>query len=277
MDQKLCITGRDGKLTKNRYGKKSGLQLQIRQGRLRSQLERVSFTAPFKVTSPFYDEAGRMRIMVMSVSAGIMAGDSQLLDIDVGKGARTEIMSQSYEKIHRMQPGDLAVRETRIKVAADGLLVYSPLPVIPYAESSFRNETEIYLEDQTARLFYSEILACGRASRGERFAFRSYQSMLKIRSQEGLIYMDNSCFRPEENAMESYCMFEGFSHMSNLLLVNIRPDNTQNESLMELAAEFTGGIAGISRTGCGDICIRALANGSEPLISLHESVKKILI
>lgn len=263
-------------MTQNRYGKRSQLQLQIRQGEKRSLLEHAGFTAPFKITSPFYDENGNMRIMIMSVSAGIMAGDHQLVEIDVQEKARAEILSQSYEKIHRMPPGDSAVRETRIKVASGGLLIYSPLPVIPYAESAFRNDTHIYLEDHTARLFYSEILACGRVSRGERFAFQSYRSLLKISGADGLIYLDNSCYRPEENDLQSYCMFEGFTHLSNLLLVNIKPAGEQYEMLKELAAGFKDGIAGVSRIGTGDICIRALANGSEPILALHESVKEIL-
>lgn len=82
----------------NQYPKPSVLHLSVRQGEKKTQIEDMHFTAPFKVISPFYDTYGHMQIMLLSVSAGIMAGDTQNLFIDVKTNAFLEVISQSLKR-----------------------------------------------------------------------------------------------------------------------------------------------------------------------------------
>ena len=53
--------------------------------------------------------------MQMAASAGIMEGDCQELEFDIGTGADLEFVSQSYDKIHEMKEG-CARRTTKIRV-----------------------------------------------------------------------------------------------------------------------------------------------------------------
>jgi urease accessory protein len=259
----------------NRYSGPSELSLRIRRGEERPVLERGFFTAPFKVTSPFYTEEGRIRIMVLNVSAGIMAGDSQKIDISVGSGAEAEIQSQSFEKIHRMNEGASASRNTNLWVESDALLVYSPLPTIPFAGSAFESVTRIHLNGPAARLVYRDILSCGRAASGERFAYRWYKNRLSIFQEERLVYFDNNDFRPAEEPAEDFSLFETYSHLSNLLLVNIPLSEEQQEAIAVEAARFPGGIGGTSLTGAGALCVRCLGNSAEAAMNLHEQIKAI--
>ena len=95
----------------NQYGKVSRVFIRTDAENGETKLADVFFTAPFKVMRPFDGEDGWNEIMIMSVSAGTMAGDSQEYRIEIGSGSRAEITSQAYEKIHRMKEG-FAERKT---------------------------------------------------------------------------------------------------------------------------------------------------------------------
>lgn len=84
----------------NPFGKVSELSLVLAPGKMRH----LSFTAPFKVLHPFHQD-GFLQIMVVKVSAGLMAGDRQSIAIDLEPGTKAEFLSQSYEKIHQMAGG----------------------------------------------------------------------------------------------------------------------------------------------------------------------------
>jgi urease accessory protein len=259
-------------MTENRFPQLSELSLRVKQGRERSLLDHCYCTPPFKITSPFYTGAGRMSIMVASVSAGLMAGDRQKIDLRLERGASVEIASQSFEKIHRMGKDQSAFRETRLTVEQDALLIYAPLPVIPFAHSAFESHTDIYLRDSGSRLAYAEILACGRVARGERFAWRRYKNRVRVFEGGRLIYFDNNDFRPAETDMESFTMFEGYSHFSTLLLANIPLSPEQREEIGRDLRRFPQGVGGMSLTGSGALCVRTLGNGAEAALNLQRRV-----
>lgn len=71
--------------------------------------------------------------MPLCASAGIMAGDSQEFSYHVKEG-RPEILSQSFEKIHKMDEGS-ASRTIEVQVDKNAALYYYPQPVIPFAQS----------------------------------------------------------------------------------------------------------------------------------------------
>jgi urease accessory protein len=312
----------------NRYGKRSEFTLRVRGGgaarrgaaenpgdagsverAVRPVIETLRFTAPFKALEPFYGDDGGMKIMLISVSAGIMAGDSQRVEVSADTGARLEIVSQSFEKIHRMDDGGAASREIVLSVGAGALLIYSPLPTIPFAGSDFTSATRVHLQDSSARLVYGDVLACGRAFSGERFRYRAYRNGVYVTcggsgAAAGLLYADNACFIPSEADMEGLTLFEGYSHLSNLLLFNVAATSEQCDEIRAALSEFPG-IGGMTRLTQAPVpaavqapdidispaaavqapisaappvslCVRTLANGSEPALALHERIRAIL-
>lgn len=261
----------------NRFNKTSTLSMQIRKGETRSLLDDVRFTAPFKVAAPFYDAQEHMRVMTMSVSAGIMAGDRQEIDITVACGARAEIGSQSFEKIHKMEPGTCAKRYTSLHVSSGAMLIYAPLPTIPFADSAFESITDIALEDATAQLFFSEILSCGRAARGERFAYRYYKTLTRVRLGDALVYSDNCMFDPSQVDMEGVCMFEGFTHFASFLRFGLTCNEALLSEVRQAIDSMPDCIGGASLLDNGALCVRALGNRAETLQTLEHFIKKITI
>ncbi len=86
---------------------------------------------------PFYEKKDFMTVMLLTASAGIMAGDRQEWDLLVRENAKLEFVSQAYEKIHRMEDG-WAERHVHITVEPGGCLYYTPLPTIQFEGTDVR-------------------------------------------------------------------------------------------------------------------------------------------
>lgn len=235
----------------------------------------LKFTAPFKITKPFYDKNNFMSIMMMTISAGIMDGDVQEIDITVSENSSVKIFSQAFEKIHKMNNGS-AKRNTVLSVLSGGFLEYNPLPTIPFASSSFSNNTVINLEDETSKLIYSEILSCGRVARDEIFEYNFYKSKTTVNLDGEILYFDNANYVPSKIDMSGYCMFEGYSHQSNLLIFNFNLDSKQIDEINDLINLAENIIGGCSKTYSDDVSVRLLGFNAEKLIKLNDKILEIV-
>ena len=267
----------------NKFGKISRIQVcaAVRDGK--TILEDLSFTAPYKIMVPFEKENGGIQIMPLCASAGIMAGDSQEFSYHVKEGANLEVLSQSFEKIHKMDEGS-AFRTIEIQVEQNAILYYYPQPVIPFSGSAFDSTMTIRLEDKTSRLFLLEVISCGRNAHEERFQYRRFSSRVRIYRGEKLIYQDNTCYEPEKMPMEGIGMYEGYTHMANLFLSEIYTgqDSTDKEINLELQEKIwqlldeepdTDG--GVTRLTTGDLVLRIFAHRAQTLQQLADKIKKL--
>ncbi len=296
----------------NKFGRASELRLvAVRRGE-KTVLADVAATMPFHVMHPFEVPTAELvgavgagagaaalapraaEVMVMSASAGIMAGDLQRIDVTVGEGAAFRVTSQAFEKIHRMEEGRSASRATSLAVANGGYLDYSPQPMIPFADSSFSATTEVELAGPDARFVYQEILSCGRAARGERFGYRSFTNHVRVDVAGRPVYLDNVVFDPATMPMEDLGLYEGFSHLGNLVLINcqvgeaaftVARDYLRNETgVIGAAAGSPVGAAtgteaisgGITRLATGDVCVRLLGHRAQRLEDVLSRVRALL-
>ena len=254
----------------NKFGQLSKLTLTAEKRRDKTILSDASFTAPFKVMHPFYEKPGVMSVMALTASAGIMAGDRQEFDITVKRGASMEFLSQAYDKIHRMEQG-FAERTTNIVVEENAFLMYTPLPVIPFKDSDYRNTLNVRLADESSKLIYSEILTCGRIAYGEKFLYKKYKSLINIFQGEKLIYRDNSCYDPELLDMEGMGMYEGFTHLANLIFVNIEKNDSWISKVREILDKTDDIEGGVTRSLAGHVVIKILGKNADKLVTLLKS------
>lgn len=257
----------------NKFGKTSRIAFRAVNQDGRTIVEDLSFTAPFKITHPFYKPDQTMQIIPLSASAGIMEGDVQEFDIRVEPEARLEVTSQSFEKIHRMAEGK-ARRNAVVRVAENAYCFYNPLPAIPFAGSAYESRTEIILEDQSSRFVLQEILCCGRKAMGEVFACRSYQSLVQVHRAGRLIYRDNTRFEPEIMDMEGIGMYEGYSHLSNILLCGFGESESRLERIRDILSGETQVAGGATMLVEGNIAIRILGQNAW---KLQEIGKRIIM
>lgn len=260
--------------SENKFGKTSRICLRtgVREGK--TILEDVYFTAPYKIMTPFEKANGGIQVMPLCASAGIMRGDRQEFDYQVGKGVDLEILSQSFEKIHKME-GGFAERKIRIHADTDSSLCYYPQPVIPFGGSIFQSDMEIRLADESSRLFLLEIITCGRNAHEERFAYRRFSSKVRIYRENHLIYRDNTRYEPEKMPMERIGMYEGYSHMANIFLSVSAKSTEQQEKIWEILEKETECEGGVTCLSQGDLAVKIFGNRAQILQETAEEIKRV--
>jgi urease accessory protein len=143
---------------------------------------------------------------------------------------------------------------------------------------------EIHLADSTSKLFLLDILSCGRAVRGERFAYRRFGSKVQIYRGGKLVYRDNTRYEPEKMPMESLGMYEGYSHMPNIFLSGCVDedaafDRGKTSELQGKIWEFLEAEkdcdGGVSMLVSGDLAVRVFGNRAQVLQEIAEKIKAL--
>ena len=204
----------------NQFGKISRFELTAARSKKGSTFIKDSFfTSPFKIMKPFQKEDGGITVFQQTASPGILAGDTQEYKIIVESGASLEIVSQSFEKIFKMEEDEKAERKISVSVGEGATLIYAPNPCIPFAKSNFVSSTKISLA-KGARLIYEDCICAGRVACGEVFDFTTYKNLIEIRQEEKLIFRENSFFEGGENKnlLQSEVSFGDFTHSGTMLI-----------------------------------------------------------
>jgi urease accessory protein len=143
----------------------------------RTAVVRCRAATPLKILAPRHAGTAAWAC-ASSHGGGLFSGDSVAVSIDVRAGARAAFVTQASTKIHPGRPG--ARQTLTAAVAADGLLVVAPDPVVCYAGARYEQSQEFDLTP-TSSLVVVDWLTSGRAARGERWRFESYESRLAVR------------------------------------------------------------------------------------------------
>lgn len=163
------------------------LQTATRNGCTR--VEDVFCTAPYKIMRPFI-RGDRADIMVMAASAGLLAGDTLEAEYRFESGSNAAVYTQGYEKVFNTGEGHVS-RHIRLQVDQGAYVRFLPQPIIPFAGSDLRSQTQVSLA-QDCRFAYAEIVACGRAGRGEKFQMRRLDSRLQVTIDGRLAFADHT-------------------------------------------------------------------------------------
>ena len=247
MDQEKCaaggyVRGRAEEMAErqlvNQFGKVSRFAVHAEKREGRTILSDVSFTAPYKLMAPFERPDGGIQIMPLCASAGIMRGDRQEFSYEAGEGADLEVLSQSFEKIHRM---------------------------------AYDSETEIYLADRSSRLFWLEIICSGRIAHEEQFAFRRFSSLVRIYREGKLICRDNTRYEPDRMPMRGLGMYEGYTHLANIFLSASFGD--LREPVWDMLERETECEGGVTLLPGGDLAVRIFGNRAQILEEAAERIK----
>ncbi|MDR7855237.1 urease accessory protein UreD [Tissierella sp.] len=258
----------------NSYKNTSKLNITTKGRNGKTIIEDVYFTTPFKITRPFYEKNGALKIVAITVSAGILEGDVQEINIKTLEGSNTIITSQSYEKIHKMKEEE-AKRNTDIYISKNAFLKYIPLPTIPFANSAFSSKVNVELEDDTSKFIISEIIACGRYSRGEIFQYKYFKSLVDVRAMGKLLYRDNTFFKPKDFYVGEIGMLENYTHLANILIFNFDLSETIISEIRDII-EQNNVDGGVSYTWSKDVVIRILGFNSQSLERISERIIKTI-
>lgn len=229
----------------------------VKQGG-RTVVADCSFTSPLKIAKPFYHD-GYTEIMVMCASPGMLSNDYYDMQFDMADNTKTVISGQSYLKLYKSENGE-ATQRIQMRVGKNAELHYLPYPVIPFAGSKFRSQTEILLT-RTSKLIFCDILTCGRQGMGERFAFTSMSNQVSVSVDGRLVLLDHARLSPQEAAIDGIGFFEEHTCQALVYLYGYS----------EVCLPKCNGIeafASKSREGC---CVRILGNSGDNVFKFaHE-------
>ena len=182
-----------------------------------------------------------------------------------------EFVSQAYEKIHQME-GDCAKRYVHLTVGDNACLHYMPLPAIPFAGSDYRCTVDVELENETSQFVFSEILSCGRIAHGEEFQYRRFQNRICIYQGGRIVYRDYACYEPERMDMRNFGMYEGFTHLANMVICNKQKPEDWVRQVRELLDNSKNMEGGVTRTSAGHIALRILGRNANKLTEITEKI-----
>jgi urease accessory protein len=171
-----------------RPGMQGGVQLRAERVAGRTRITDLACRPPLQVLRAHHVDPERpdlASVILASPGGGILQGDQLTIDIRVGPGARLRVGTQSATRIYRA-PASEARQFVRLEVEAGGYLEYLPDPFIPYAGSQFISGTTAIVAADAA-LIIGEVVAPGRAARGEILAFERFQSTVEIARPDGML------------------------------------------------------------------------------------------
>lgn len=160
-------------------------------------ISRQLYKLPLQILPANYlDQDGTAFLYLLNPSSGMLEGDNFDISFQLKEGARAVISTPSSNKIYKTPTG-CARQNIKIKVAAKSVLEYLPDQNVPYADSSFGQNTCCQVEKE-GMLFLWDILEPGRITRGEVFSFRSYASETSFFYDGELLLRERMCLNTRD-------------------------------------------------------------------------------
>lgn len=252
------------------------LRLGFEAGRDRTRLSQRFSHGMLHVGRALYPDPawpGMAYVYVVSLGGGVVGGDRFEVELRVARGARAHVTTQAATRLFRAD-GAAALSRITLWVEAGGVLEYVPDPVIPYAGSAFRQVARAYVHPE-ARLLWAEVLASGRAARGERFAFRQYESRFELLSPEGSPRAtDALVLQPGQLSTTSPAVLGSYSALGSVTVVDpfVAPSGL-SEAIWPRLASLEGMLAGMSRLpDGGGVTCRIVGPGTAEVVGAVRAV-----
>ena len=177
----------------------------------------ASATSPLKLLTPC-SRGKSVWAYASNFGGGMVAGDETRLDLRIGPEARCFVGTQASTKIYR-NPAQLPCSHTTQAVLERGsLLVFAPDAVQAFAGSSYRQRQEFHLANG-AGLVLVDWFTSGRAARGERWAFDTFQSRNDAFVDGQRVFVDSILLNSDDAAIDSSHRAGRFNCFAMLLLI----------------------------------------------------------
>jgi urease accessory protein len=175
----------------------------------RTVLHTLRARSPLRLLSPA-NHGSAAWVFAASLGGGLVNGDALVLSIDVEAGASALLGTQASTKVY-CSPGGTS-QALRAHVAPGAMLAIVPDPVSCFAGANYEQRLDVDLEDDTATLVLLDAFTCGRAARGERWAFGRYVSRTRVAVAGRTIAVDSLRLDPAHGDLaERMGRFEAFA------------------------------------------------------------------
>ena len=121
---------------------------------------------PLRLLFPRHVEGEPLTGVLVTTSGGLVGGDRLNIHVSSQRGASGRVLAQAAEKVYRSTGADSRVR-IELRGETESWLEWLPQETILFDSSRLRRRTEIRAAPG-ARILCGEMIALGRAARGER-------------------------------------------------------------------------------------------------------------
>lgn len=212
--------------------------------------------APFgSVRAGYPDGSGVPEIQITNPSGGVLGGDHLETRVDAGRGSAATVLTQAANKAYR---GDEASQVSTFRVGERAFLEYLPHHLIPFAGSTYSQQTTFHLAPDAALLAW-DAYAAGRVARGERFAFDRLRGTTKI-YREGLPEVADGFA-----LADSPEPFGGYSYVAAAYVLAPKDLEPLAEELHGSLLRVPGALASASAPAAGLCVVRILTHGAHAL------------
>lgn len=223
---------------------------------------------PLQVIRAFPSPDAETLVHLHNISGGVLGGDHLETNICLGSNAQVQITSTGATRIYRS--AECCSQRISIDAGEHAVLEYLPDPLIPYAGSRYSQSTKIELANG-ATLFWWEVIAPGRFSAGEIFAYDRLHIRNLVRTPERTIAFENYVLEPGHTELASLARFGPYTHLASFYACRAgQPPSfwaATERSLAGIAADLTGQnrtLWGVSALAAGGVAVRGLsATGEE--------------
>jgi urease accessory protein len=135
-------------------------------------------------------------VFTSTFGGGLVGGDRIRLHVEVGPDAALLLSTQASTKIYRS--GQVTRGELHGVVRPQGLLAVLPDPIVCFAGARYEQYQQIDL-DAAGSLVFLDWLTSGRHAAGERWAFHSFRSRLRIQQDGQTVLFDSTALDPQDD------------------------------------------------------------------------------
>jgi urease accessory protein UreH len=231
---------------------------------------------PFRIGRPLsIDDAAYL--IVVCAGPGVFAGDSLHQSIRVKRGARVVLTSQSALQVHPSAESQAPARiRHEYDVADDAELHCHWDPVIPFADASLVQQFDLALHPHS-RLYWSDALMSGRASRGERWRFRSLTHSLHLRIGGSLKYLERYTLAPADRDATRAWIAGDANYVATTLAHHPRLIADEVEALQRRLASLDGVSGAVDLLEARLMIARLTAARGTPFAAARNVVRQSLL
>jgi urease accessory protein len=263
-------------------------KLTVAQVRQQSRLVASRSLQPLKIINPAAPAGLACHAVLASYGGGLVAGDSIRLRVRCEAGARLLLSTQANTRIFKSLDGSRAEQLTEGHLAENALAVVLPDPLVPQAASRYHQAQHWHLAP-SATLLLADWWHAGRTDLGEKFAFTTFSTELRVSVAGRLILLDRFALRPAEHLATSQATFGPYSTALSLYLVG-PPEGERFQRLAAalrqlpppgqtaLHAQLAGQpyVVAVTLARKNVLLVRALGNSRLDLEPLYRAVSAVL-
>ncbi len=262
-------------------------ELAVAQVRQQSRLVASRSRQPLKIINP-NSPGGSCHVVLASYGGGLVAGDSIRLRVRCEEGSRMLLTTQANTRIFKSIDGSQAEQLTEGFLAEKALAVVLPDPLVPQADSRYHQAQHWHLAAD-AMLLLADWWHAGRTDAGEKFAFTTFATELRVSVAGRLVLLDRFALRPEEHLATSQATFGPYHTALSLYLVG-PPNDARFQQLAaalrrlpplgqtDLHAQLAGRrcVVAVSQARDNVYVVRALGNSRLDLEPIYQAVSEAL-